>query len=134
MKIRYAPIMGLLTMILAALACGSQGNEAGPAPDTAASARVYQVHGVLEKLPDTASGGQLRIRHEAIPDFIDSAGRAEGMASMTMPFPVAAELDLDGFSVGEPVRFELTVDWEAVRPVAITAIEKLPAEIELALD
>ena len=48
--------------------------------------------------------------------------------------PVAAELDLSGFAVGDAVSFELRVEWEAARPVAVTAMEKLPAETELALD
>jgi hypothetical protein len=97
--------------------------------------RTYRVRGVLDSLPDPASGaGQLRVRHEAIPDLVGVSGEVEGMAAMTMPFPVAEEVDLAGFAVGDVVRFDLTVDWEASRPVAVTAIEKLPAGTELALD
>ena len=58
----------------------------------------------------------------------------EGMAAMTMPFPVDSAVNLTGFAAGDPVRFELRVDWEAARPVVVTAMEKLPADTELALD
>ena len=93
------------------------------------------MRGVLQSLPDPATGaGELRIRHEAIPDLVGMSGEIEGMAAMTMPFPVAAEVDLAGFATGDLVRFDLRIDWEAARPVAVTAIEKLPAGTELALD
>ena len=75
-----------------------------------------------------------KIPAEAMPDFVGVSGEVEGMDSMTMPFPVAAEVDLDGFAVGDPVRFDLEVDWQADRPIAVTAMVKLPPETELALD
>lgn len=124
-----------LAIALAALgACGpGGGQDADPARE--ASARTYRVRGVLESLPDPATGGgELRIRHEAIPDLVGASGEIEGMAAMTMPFPLAEEVDLAGFAAGDPVRIDLTVDWQAARPVAVTAIEKLPAGTELALD
>lgn len=118
-------------------ACGApdgQPADSGGAGG-AGGARTYQVRGLIQSLPDPASGaGELRIRHEAIPDLVGASGEVEGMAAMTMPFPVAAEVDLGGLAAGDPVLFELRVEWDAARPVAVTAIEKLPAATELALD
>ncbi len=115
-------------------ACGPGEPPPGDGPG-AVGGRTYQVRGILQSLPDPETGaGELRIRHEAITDLVGAGGEVEIMAAMTMSFPVAAEVDLTGLAAGEPVRFDLRVDWEATRPVAVTAIEKLPAETELALD
>jgi len=114
-------------------ACG--GGEPGIGAGTGATARTYQVRGVLIALPDPATGaGQLRVRHEAIPDLVGASGEVEGMPAMTMPFPVAEALDLAGFAAGDAVRLDLRIDWDAARPVEVTAIEKLPAGTTLTLD
>ena len=101
----------------------------------AAGVHSYLVRGVIRSLPDPETGaGRLLIRHEAIPELVGAGGEVEGMAAMTMPFPVADGLDLTGLAVGDVVGFELRVDWEAARAVAVTANEKLPADTELTLD
>ena len=126
-------LTGCATILAMLVACGPSDPPADEG--SVAGARVYQVRGVIQSLPDPATGvGQLRIRHEAIPDFVGAGGEVEGMASMTMPFPVAAEADLTGFAAGDLVRFDLRIEWEAARPVAVTAIERLPTDTELALD
>ena len=128
-------LAGLVLGCALLAACGGAGDDAASPAGEADAARTYQVRGILQSLPDPETGaGQLRIRHEAIPDFVGIGGEVEGMASMTMPFPLAAAVDLAGFTVGDVVRFELEVDWQADRPIAVTAMEKLPAETELALD
>ncbi len=128
-------LAGLGAACVLSAACAPVGDDAGAPAESAAGARTYQVRGVLQSLPNPATGaGQLRIRHEAVPDLVGVSGEVEGMAAMTMPFPVAAEVDLTGFAAGDLVLFDLRVDWEAARPVAVTAIEKLPAEIVLELD
>ena len=127
--------LGALAVAGALLAgCGAPepgaGEGAGPS-----TARTYQARGLIESLPDPATGaGELRIRHEAIPDLVGADGEVVGMAAMTMPFPVAAGVDLAGLSRGDAVRFDLAVDWQAARPVEVTAIERLPAGTELTLD
>ena len=127
-------LAGCATVLALLVACGP-GDPATDEGSAAAGARTYQVRGVLQSLPDPATGaGQLRVRHEAMPDLVGASGEVEGMASMTMPFPVAAEVDLAGFAAGDLVRFDLRVEWEAARPAVVTAIEKLPADTELALD
>ncbi len=128
-------VLAALCVACALLATCGGGEETAASPGAATTARTYQIRGVLQSLPDPETGaGQLRIRHEAIPDLVGPSGEVEGMASMTMPFPVDSEVDLSGFATGDVVRFVLTVDWEADRPVAVTAIEKLPATTKLALD
>ena len=134
---RGAALAALGAALVFLPACGPGGDESGAPAETAAAsaARIYQVRGVIRGLPDPETGaGRLEIRHEAIPDLVGQSGEVEGMAAMTMPFPVDAAVDLAGFAVGDVVGFELTVDWEADRPVAVTAMEKLPAETELTLD
>ena len=127
-------LAGIALVLTALAACGPGGGQNADREE-AASARTYQVRGVLRSLPDPATGGgQLQIRHEAIPDLVGTGGEVEGMAAMTMAFPVADEVDLTGFGAGDPVRFDLRVDWDAARPVAVTAIEKLPVGTELTLD
>ena len=128
-------LTGLAAILVLLAACAPGHDDTGAPSATGAGARTYQVRGVLQSLPDPATGaGELRIRHEAVPDLVGVSGEVEGMAAMTMPFPVAAEVDLTGFAAGDVVRFDLRVDWEAARPVAVIAMEKLPAETELALD
>ena len=134
---RGAALVALGAALLLLPACGPGGGETGVPAETAAAseARTYQVRGIIQSLPDPETGaGRLKIRHEAIPDLVGQSGEVEGMDAMTMPFPVDAAVDLAGFAVGDVVGFELTVDWEADRPVAVTTMEKLPAETELTFD
>lgn len=126
-------LLATLTVALVPLVgCGPTADETGDAGPTV---YTYSVRGIIQSLPDPETGaGRLRIRHEAIPDLVGQSGEVEGMAAMTMPFPVAEETDLASLAVGDVVRFELRVDWQAGRPVVVTSIEKLPAETELTLD
>ena len=133
-EVSVGGLAGLLVACALLVGCGRDERTAGDGAG-AEPARTYQVRGVLKSLPDPETGaGRLRIRHEAIPDLVGASGEVEGMAAMTMPFPVDAEVDLGGYAVGDVVSFELRVDWEADRPVAVTAMERLPADTELTLD
>ncbi len=127
-----ARLAGLAGALLALFACGSGGEQAtGDESDP----RSYRVRGIVRSLPAPETGaGDLRIQHEAIPDLVGPSGEIEGMAAMTMPFPLADDLDLTGLAAGDAVEFDLRVDWEASRPVLVTAIEKLREGTELALD
>lgn len=75
-----------------------------PQPETKAAAsnakppRVFQVRGVIKEIPKT--GNQLRIAHEAIPDY---------MPAMTMPFSVKDRTELANLQVGDTVSFALHV-------------------------
>jgi hypothetical protein len=79
---------------------------------------------------------QLVIHHEAIDDFVNPSGK-RGMASMEMPMPVSADVNLAGFAVGDVVEFDLSVwykpQFSAVETFRITRMTKLPADTVLKL-
>ncbi len=79
----------------------------------------------------------LKIRHVQIPNFKTKDGTINvtadgisGMRSMTMPFPIGEGVSLDGFAVGDKIKFTFAVDWSGQGKNAweITKIEKLPAD------
>jgi hypothetical protein len=55
------------------------------------------------------------------------------MDSMTMPFPLAEGVELDGVEPGDKVGFTLEVEWEGDPPYRITTLEELGAETVLDL-
>jgi len=75
-------------------------------------------------------GGELVLRHEAIPDFTDKSGAVVGMDSMVMPFPIPANLSLVGLTPGDKIEFVFSVDWAQSRYL-VESIKKLPAETTL---
>lgn len=103
---------------------------------------VYtDIRGEIVSLPDpNIPNSELKIRHEQIRDFKTKDGTISvnangvaGMASMTMPFPLGEGMDLDGFSVGDKVEFDFTVNWGGGSAPAwfVTRMETLPADTEL---
>jgi len=127
-------VPGALVAVAAlALAAGCARQAAPPSGASAADA-AYTVRAEIVRLP-AAPGGELYLRHEAIPDFRDSKGEAVGMGSMTMPFGAPAELDLAGFAAGDRVEATFEVRWKADRmPLRVTRLAKLPAGTALAFD
>lgn len=125
------PVALLFPILFALLAgaCAPEPEEAEPAtePD-----QVYTVRGEIAGLPQ-GSGElrQLRVRHEAVPDFVGSEGEVVGMASMTMPFPVAASVDIDDLEAGDKVEMTFEVRWDGERPLRVVEVEKLPADTVL---
>ncbi len=77
---------------------------------------------------------ELTLHHEAIPDFVNSAGKVVGMDSMAMPFPVADPQQLEGLAVGDKIAFELEVRWQADDLVLIRHLTRLPPETPLEFD
>jgi Cu/Ag efflux protein CusF len=95
---------------------------------------VYQVRGESRQLP-VAPARDLMIRHEAIPDFKDEAGRVVGMEAMTMPFTLAPGVELGGLAPGDRVEFTLEVRWDDPANLArITRLVRLPPGTRLAWD
>ena len=101
---------------------------------------VYTVRGEVASVPSPSSPiDELRIRHEAIPDYADRTGQVvvnskgeRGMAPMTMPFPVAEALSLEGIEPGDIVEFTFVVVWGENYPTyEVTAIRELPADTQL---
>src|SRR5579859_980496 len=79
-------------------------SELSAAPDAAAAAKTYPVHGVVQQVaPDRR---QATIKHDAIAGY---------MAAMTMDFPVRDTNILTGIAAGDEVTFTLAVtatdDW-----------------------
>jgi Cu/Ag efflux protein CusF len=98
----------------------------------ASPTRTYRVRGVIRQLPRADEAGTpLLIHHEAISDFVGISGDVEPMEAMTMAFPVASEVSLEGLAPGDRIAFDLEVDWTAPPPAQITALEKIPPETEL---
>lgn len=125
-ELRFACGLGLVALLAAA--CGPRTPPAPVAPDG-----TYQVRGEVTRLP-AAGGREVYLRHEAIPEFRDEKGAAVGMDSMTMPFPAAAGVALDGLAVGDRVTFTFEVRWQASPALALTRWERLPAGTRLSFD
>jgi len=129
------PLLGLaacVAVVLLAVACaGGPAGEANgePGSDTAAH---YEVRGQVTAVPTAGDPlSNLVIRHEAIDDFATRDGEVVGMSSMSMPFPLADGVSLDGIAPGDKVRFTLEVDWDGDPAYQITRIEPLPADTEI---
>lgn len=96
---------------------------------------TYTVRGRIVSLPaadDPAS--ELRIHHEAIDSFKSASGEAAPMKAMTMTFPPAKGVSLNGFAVGDPVEFVFRMQWEPSVSMSTTSIKKLPKETVLSID
>lgn len=90
---------------------------------------TYTVRARVQQLPSQGSG--LYLEHEAIDNWIGRSGQVEGMHSMTMPFPLAKGVSLEGIGADDIVEAQIHVDWEADLPVRITALRELPRDTEL---
>ncbi len=120
----WAPViaLGLLSQ-----AC--QGRPAGDA--RGAGARRYDVRGEVVRLPAARGGrGELMVRHEAIPGFVDRSGQVVGMDAMVMEFEVEQAVVPRDLAPGDKGALRLVMDWDHP-PVTIERIERLPATTEL---
>lgn len=107
------------------------GPVAPPPSGSAQAPHTYTVRGQISQLPDPAKpSATLQIHHEAIDDFARRDGTL-GMDSMTMAFPLAPGVSLDGLAVGDMVEFVFELDWDATPTYRVTRIAKLPAGTEL---
>lgn len=106
----------VLSILLLTLAACGQGPGEGPV-------QTYRVEGVIAQLP-AGPGTELMIRHAEIPDFVDATGDTVGMSAMTMGFPLAEGLALDGFAPGDSVDIVFEVRWNQPRPLALTEIQR----------
>lgn len=116
----------------------SKGDPAADAP--APIQHTYTVRGQVVVIPSAERPfDDLEIRHEAIPDYkmrngevnVTASG-APGMVSMTMGFPVAEGVSLEGIEPGDKVEFVFITTWGEKYPeYEVTEIRELPAETEL---
>ena len=116
------PILLLVLLPLLAAGCGKGGDKA--------SGNTYTVRAKVTQLPSQDDG--LYLEHEPIDNYVARSGRVEGMDSMTMPFPVAQGVSLEGIQPGDIVEVQLHIDWKAeTRQVEIISIHELPPDTEL---
>lgn len=132
---------GLMLGGLAIGGCGESDdgyNEHGG--DDATRVDVYE--GILGELKFVPGEGDLdtdlKIRHVQIPEFKQADGTVmvsrdgvSGMKSMTMSFPLAEGVLVDGYGVGDQVRFSFRVFWGERIGFEITQIEKLDDGVEI---
>lgn len=111
----------------------AQAEDAEPEePTPPPEPETYTVRGEIVDLPDPedpTSG--FFVYHEAIDTFRGMDGKVVGMSSMTMPFAVDEDLDLEGLQRGDKVEFDLHVDWEGDPATLVTRVEKLPPDTTL---
>lgn len=132
---RMIKLMLLVAVVVSSVCLSGCSGEDGGAVPAAEVVHTYTVRGRIVSLPgaeDPAS--ELRIHHEAIDTFKSAGGEAAPMKAMTMTFPPAAGVSLDGLAVGDAVEFVFRMQWEPSVAMSTTSIKKLPAETELAID
>jgi Cu/Ag efflux protein CusF len=108
-----------LAFALVLAGCGPRAQS----PEPSHGERIA-VRASVTQLPGTDN--LLYLHHEAIDRFRDEDGKIVGMDSMTMPFPIAKGLSLQGIEAGDKVTATLQIDWKAVPGVQVVAIEELP--------
>ena len=108
-----------LAILLLGVACAREAPQG----------RDYTVRAQVVQPPDPVTG--LYLYHEAIDDWRGRGGEVEGMDPMSMPFPVAADVPLEGIEANDKVEVNLHVDWSAETPVEISGVRELPPETQL---
>jgi hypothetical protein len=91
----------------------------------------YVVRAELAQPPGSTGPHTLFLHHEAIDDWVSRDGKADGMDSMAMPFPVAANVPISALKADDKVEVILHVDWDADRPVEITGLRMLDPGLRL---
>jgi protein SCO1/2 len=101
---RYRTVLLNCALVLLATSCGKNSDQTAPTspPPSVAAAntrtQIFQVNGVVVALD--ADGETVKIKHEAIPDY---------MPAMTMPFTARNTNELRGLAAGDAVTFRMTV-------------------------
>ena len=136
--VAYHQIFHVLLLVGVFVSCmclaGCSGEDGGAAP-TVEVVHTYTVRGRIVSLPSAEDpASELRIHHEAIDTFKSAAGEATPMKAMTMTFPPAEGVSLDGLAVGDAVEFVFRMQWEPVVGMSTTSIKKLPADAVLTID
>ncbi|HYD43298.1 MAG TPA: copper-binding protein [Anaeromyxobacter sp.] len=125
------PLASIAAAALLAFPAGACRKE--PERRVDPSAPRYTVRGEVVQVDDTASGRSLLVRHEAIPEFVDSSGARVGMQAMIMPFQVGRGVEGAEVKPGDRVRLKFAVDWK-VHTMEVEEIERLPADTALVFE
>ena len=110
--------------------------------DAEATVRTDEYVGILGELTFVPEAGDTKrhpkIHHVHIPTFKRADGSVptspdgiSGMRSMTMEFPLAEGVSIDGYSVGDKVRFSFRVNWGGAIAWEMTGIEPIDAGTEI---
>ncbi len=94
----------------------------------------YTVRGIVVSLPTSTL--DLQVKHEPIPEFDAGPGKPPGMNAMTMGFPLADDIDIDGMAPGQKVRlaFEVTHRPDgALKHFELVRWSALPDDTELSV-
>lgn len=119
--------------------CGGGSEQQQSKTDPGVTGVDYTTRGVVAQLPIPAEPGtEFFVRHEAIPDFRASLpDGALGMNAMTMPFPIAEDVSLDGLEIGDKITLTFRVDYDAktgaIKQYRATSFSELPADTVLTL-
>ena len=117
----------LLALALLALAPGCRDGGGGARDEKSSGMRRYTVRGEVVRLSEGSTGArQVGLRHEAIDDFVNQAGKTVGMGSMVMSFEAAPGVSLEDVRVGDKVEVQLAVGWSPPT-LRIEQLRKLPA-------
>jgi hypothetical protein len=121
----FRRVIAALAFILIA-ACDRKQPGATTPPD-----QTYTIRAQVTALPDPPRQA-LRLHHEAIPTFVGSDGKVEGMEEMEMEFPfLAPSASLEGIAVNEPIEATMEIRWKAEPRFLLTSIHKLPSGTKL---
>ncbi len=112
------------------------------AHDHANDSRVDLYEGILGEIAFLPEAGDPKlypkIRHVQIPEFKKDDGTVAmtpdgipGMKSMTMEFPLAEGVSVEGFAVGDKVMFDFAVNWGGRVAWELTKIEKIDPATEI---
>lgn len=126
---RTASLLAVLCFSALLAACDQRKQEGPSATPTAAAQKpdeTYTLRGIVRQLPDPAkAAAQLQIQHEEIPHFVGWDGKVVGMQEMTMPFPLAPGVSLQGIAVGDAVEFTFET-FRSAKRYHLSRIAKLP--------
>lgn len=95
----------------------------------------YTTRGQVAEVPAAGDPRKaFRVRHEAIPEYRRVDGTL-GMNTMTMEFPLAEGVSLEGLEVGDVVRLTFEVEYDPgfakLRGYKAVEVAELPADTEL---
>lgn len=93
--------------------------------------QTYVVRGQVKSL--SLERKETVIQHEAIPQFVNAAGKRVGMAAMAMPFALGGSALSSDVGVGDKVEFTFEVRWKTEPTSLVSRISKLPADAGLEL-
>lgn len=101
-SLAVAALAGVVSLSALLAACEAP-KPAAPAGPTGEPDATYTTRGKVEMLPDPRNpASEFVVHHEPIDDFKNPNG-TKGMNSMSMPFPLARGVSLDGIAVGDVV-------------------------------